>query len=332
MRRSSWTWNTPYSLIFSPFLTAFSRSLTLWSLLPVKYCRAAPNDSGSTPRTSAWMPTSSTTLERVGPFARTCFTLPKAVNTSITGSGFELVTRISMSPIDSFMRRRLPATLTCLTSFTPRRAATSSWACGRTWPIGSRSLVRRNNAIPFRIFSSGGDRGDVFCQTFQRPGGAAVGGDAEGRLTFDLQHVGDVVEHRRNSAILHQPRPSGRFRSGYLTQRAVGRVEKLESWRDQTFQLFNFPTLQLSVRSASPEPQMGECCPEGPAPATGHPVAVPAMPAAPAPISGHRPQPACRPARPAATPAARPTTACPSRRRRGDQAHAWDQTTHRSRR
>ena len=100
------------------------------------------------------MPASSTTLDRVGPLASTCFTFPKVVKTSITGSGVVLVTRISISPIDSFIRRRLPATLACVTSFTPRSVATSSCACGRTWPIGSRSLVRRNNAMPFRMFCS----------------------------------------------------------------------------------------------------------------------------------------------------------------------------------
>ena len=39
------SWNTPYSLILSPALTARSRSLILCSLLPVKYWSAAPKES-----------------------------------------------------------------------------------------------------------------------------------------------------------------------------------------------------------------------------------------------------------------------------------------------
>src|SRR2546428_639850 len=48
--------NTPYSLSRSPLRTAISRTRTLCSLLPVKYCSAAPNASGATTRRSTWSP------------------------------------------------------------------------------------------------------------------------------------------------------------------------------------------------------------------------------------------------------------------------------------
>ena len=50
------TRNTPYSLIFRPRCLARPRSTTLWSFEPVKYCRAAPNDSRGTIRRSTWNP------------------------------------------------------------------------------------------------------------------------------------------------------------------------------------------------------------------------------------------------------------------------------------
>jgi hypothetical protein len=52
IRVSSSARNKPYSLSFSPILTARMRIATLWSLLPVKYCMAAPIDSGGSVRTS----------------------------------------------------------------------------------------------------------------------------------------------------------------------------------------------------------------------------------------------------------------------------------------
>src|ERR1035441_5225506 len=48
-RASSATRNRPYSLSLSPIFTARVRIATLWSLLPVKYCMAAPKFSGSLP-------------------------------------------------------------------------------------------------------------------------------------------------------------------------------------------------------------------------------------------------------------------------------------------
>ena len=51
----------------SPLSSASSRSLTLWSLLPVKYCRSVPNRSGGRTRKSACKPLVSSTDDLVGP-------------------------------------------------------------------------------------------------------------------------------------------------------------------------------------------------------------------------------------------------------------------------
>ena len=75
-RESSSTRNRPYSLSLSPILTARVRMATLWSLLPVKYCMAAPKLSGGSARTSTCRPSRPTlALALFSPRASTSSTL-----------------------------------------------------------------------------------------------------------------------------------------------------------------------------------------------------------------------------------------------------------------
>src|SRR2546428_52836 len=199
MRRSSWTWNTPYSLIFSPFLTAFSRSLTLWSLLPVKYCSAAPNDSGSTTRTSAWMPTSSTTPERAHP--------GEVADLSGLAGLLQFVDGLDAQALVEEHGRLRPHFRHGHQRRDAGRQRRAELLVVLTRPGPEELLDLLGGAFAdagdLFEFAAGGDSGDVFCQTFQRPGGAAVGGGAEWRFALDLQHVCAVAVTRRNGAILH---------------------------------------------------------------------------------------------------------------------------------
>ena len=86
------------------------RSATLCSLLPVKYCMAAPKLSCSSARTSTCSPSRPNfTLVLLAPRPSTSCTFGCAATRSSAAAALGPVTRRSRSPMVSFPRRRLPA-------------------------------------------------------------------------------------------------------------------------------------------------------------------------------------------------------------------------------
>src|ERR1022692_4606073 len=97
-----------------PIFTARVRTATLWSLLPVKYCNAAPKLSRGSARTSTCNPSRPTlALALFSPRARSCSTLGKRTKRSSTSAVAGPVTSRSRSPTVSRPRRRLPAGVIC---------------------------------------------------------------------------------------------------------------------------------------------------------------------------------------------------------------------------
>ena len=109
--------------------TARVRMATLCSLLPVKYCRAAPKLAGESARTSTCRPSRPTlALALFSPCPRTSVTPGQAMKRSSAPSAAGPVTSRSRSPTVSRPRRRLPAGVMASTPGVPSSAAVNSAA------------------------------------------------------------------------------------------------------------------------------------------------------------------------------------------------------------
>ena len=81
----------------------------LCALEPVKYCSAAPQESGGTTRRSTLRPLLVRTDVFFSPVPITSVTYGSSVNACMIGAGFLAAARMSMSPIVSRIRRSDPA-------------------------------------------------------------------------------------------------------------------------------------------------------------------------------------------------------------------------------
>src|SRR3989344_2068960 len=88
---------------------AISLSWMLWYLSPVKYWRAAPNDSGGSTRRSASIPIFKRTDDLVLPLEYTASTSGIETKKSIVFDGFLEITRTSRTPTVSCILRMEPA-------------------------------------------------------------------------------------------------------------------------------------------------------------------------------------------------------------------------------
>ncbi len=151
MRRSPL--KTPYSFTFSPRSRAIARRRMLCAFEPVKYWSAAPNDSGGTTRRSTCTPESITMLAFVPPAPRTRRTSGSFVNAPMILPASAPAARMSMSPIVSRMRRRLPAATAPLT---PRSSscATIFSTSGSASPSSIRRLLALANSTALRNLSA----------------------------------------------------------------------------------------------------------------------------------------------------------------------------------
>src|SRR4029078_11905690 len=125
----------------------------LWAFEPVKYCRAAPLDPGSTRRRSACRPVPSSTLDFVSPRPKTRVTSGSEVNVSITASGAPTA-RMSRSPQVSTPRRRLPTGVKSASGDDAFKCATTPAAGFSTSPHRrrrARSLLDLGRQVPARV-------------------------------------------------------------------------------------------------------------------------------------------------------------------------------------
>ena len=144
---------TPYSLMRKPRREASSRTFTLCSLDPVKYCSAAPNAWGSTTRRSMARPSWWRTEAFVGPWASTSTIEGRVVSVRITRSGSVEVTSRSMSLTDSFMRRSEPAISSRSTPPCARSASPTCRAMARAVGSSVRLRPALHCAMALRMFS-----------------------------------------------------------------------------------------------------------------------------------------------------------------------------------
>ncbi len=107
--------NSPYSLSFNPIFTARVRMATLWSLLPVKYCSAAPKAlpaaARARPPASPRVPPSRSPCSRRAPALPPPWDASRTAPAPLPPAG--PVTSRSRSPIVSRPRRKLPAGVIC---------------------------------------------------------------------------------------------------------------------------------------------------------------------------------------------------------------------------
>ena len=147
------TLNKPYSFSLNPRAIARSRSATLCSLLPVKYWSAAPKRSSGTTRRSTCTPVVVWTLVFVSPLASTFATSSRVRNASISLAGSFADARMSMSPIVSLPRRRLPAYATRSTNGRRPSSATIRSASGIASAMRTRPRELSANAIASVMFA-----------------------------------------------------------------------------------------------------------------------------------------------------------------------------------
>ena len=137
----------------SPRREAISRRRTLWSFEPVKYCSAAPKDSGSTTRRSIDNPSWWRTEALVGPWAMTSTTEGSDVSVRITRAGSVDVTSRSTSLTVSRMRRSEPAISSRSTPPCARSASPTWTAIARAAGSSPRARPAFQSAMPLRMFS-----------------------------------------------------------------------------------------------------------------------------------------------------------------------------------
>src|SRR3989442_17234 len=190
MHRPVFSSKTPYSLTRSFLREAISRTRTLWSLEPVKYCSAAPNASGSTTRRSIWSPSWWSTEAFVSPWATISRTDGSVTNVLITRWGSVEVTRISMSFTVSRMRRRDPAT--SIRSAPPRAASASV----------TRAATARAPREPPEL-AAGGDGRDALGERLERLRRALVRAHAEDGAALHLEEARHLMEEARDLEGFH---------------------------------------------------------------------------------------------------------------------------------
>ena len=145
---------SPYSLSLYPFSTAIVLTWTLWSLLPVKYCTAAPKLSGSMTLRSQVTPILSITVVLVGPFDTTSETSGSLTKKSMTFSSFDESTSMSRSPTVSRILLADPATIASFTSPLPFSFSTIDSAAGSPSPSSILPLLPSSISSPFLNCSS----------------------------------------------------------------------------------------------------------------------------------------------------------------------------------
>ena len=131
---------------------ARSRKMTLWSLLPVKYNRAAPQFMAGTTRRSTCNPLFNRTLDLVSPDTSTLATNGCAQKNCITGAGSSVATSKSISPMVSRPLRMLPAYSAWVTPLMAPSCETNVCAIGMASPKRTRSLAVSKKAIFSEIF------------------------------------------------------------------------------------------------------------------------------------------------------------------------------------